>query len=563
MENQKIGIDLSNLLDASKQDAPPNRFTWDDVRYYFNLLLRFRWALLAPFCLAMLTGIYLALTLTPVYEASTLVLTMPPDVPSNIVRPVISEKLESQITTISQEIQSRSNLERIIAQFRLFSDSDDRDMFMEDKLIKLRANIKVDLTQSKSRDGSNAFSISFRGNDPEKTMKVANTLASNFIDANLEHREEKAVGTTEFLESELDMMRNKLKETENRLSIFRNQYMGELPEQLQSNLQLLSSLETQLNNRQERLRDERSRLLIAQNEVEQIRREMQAAGTVTGDPASVREQPGRPMTLPQLREQLAELQGTYTDRHPDVARLKKKIAEMEARGADLNPADPQRGTKTTPETLQAISSPVLREAVRRRMEAEANLANVQIEVNQINQQIREYRLRIERTPQREEQLLSLRRDYDNIKQAYDSLQSRKVEADMAVSMQKKNKGEQFRVVDYAKLPEKPVSPNMKLLFGLCTAAGLGIGGGIILLREFFDNSVRKPEAFQARLSLPVLMVMPAMEHMSGNRSRVLSRLNNGLSIAAGLVSIGLFACLASITFLYQSRVTEIVKGFLR
>jgi capsular polysaccharide biosynthesis protein len=197
------------------------------------------------------------------------------------------------------------------------------------------------------------------------------------------------------------------------------------------------------------------------------------------------------------------------------------------------------------------------------MESEASIANIQAEVNQINQQVREYRLRIERTPQREEQLLSLKRDYDNIRQAYDSLLTRKVEADMAVSMQKKNKGEQFRVVDYAKLPEKPVSPNMERLFMIFVAAGLGIGGGLVFIREFFDHSVRKPEAFQAQLSLPVLMIMPAMESMTGRRSRVLGWLSNGLSVAGVLASLALAGCLAAVTILNLPQASELLNGLLQ
>ena len=561
MDSQRTSIGLSDLAEPGP-DSSSKRFTWNDLRYCFNLLLRFRWAVILPFCLSMLAGIYYALNVTPVYEASTLVLTTPPDVPSNIVRPILTEQLESQITTIKQQIQSRSNLERIIATFALFSEPAAHGMFMEDKLEKLRQSIKVDLIQSRSREGSNAFSITFRGTDPEKTMKVANTLASNFIYQNLEYREEKAVGTTDFLESELEAMRTKLRETENQLSIFRNQHMGELPEQLQSNLQLLSSLENQLNNRQERLRDERSRLLIAQNEIEQIRRELQNVRTLPAEPTPGAPQTGRTINLPQLREQLASLQGIYTDQHPDVVRLKNMIAEMEAKEPAPTPAAPIRGAGSAQDALQSISSPLLREAVRRRMEAEANLANIQIEINQINQQIREYRQRIERTPQREEQLLSLKRDYDNMRQAYDSLLARKVEADMAVSIQKKNKGEQFRVIDYAKLPEKPVSPDMRRLFLIFTAAGLGIGGAIIFMYEFFDTSIRKPEALQERLALPVLMVMPDMEPVSGKRSRLLRRLELSLSAAGVLVCLSLLACLASLTVLNVPRAARIIKGLV-
>ena len=557
MANSKPNAELTELLDTAPEPAS-KRFSWNDIRYYLNLLLRFRWVLIAPFCLSMAAGIFLALFLTPVYEASTLVLVTPPDVPSNIVRPIVSENLPSQIATISQQVQSRSNLEKIIAEFNLFSASNHRNMFMEDKLTELRKNIKVDLIQSRS-----AFSISYRDNDRERTMKVANALASNFIDSSLEFREEKAVGTSTFLESELNNMRDKLETTEKQLSAFRNQYMGELPEQLQSNLQLLASLETQLNNRQERLRDERSRLMIAQNEMEQIRRDMQGVRTIPGAATASQPQPTGPMTLAQLKEQLTSLQGAYTDQHPDVVRLKGMITEMESKEPVSVTPDAQRSSGANSDTLQSISSPFLREAVRRRMEAEANIAGIQMEVNQINQQIREYRLRIERTPQREEQLASLNRDYNNIRQAYDSLLTRKVEADMAINMQKKSKGEQFRIIDFAKLPEKPVSPKMNILLMVFTVVGLGTGAGIVFIYEFFDQSVRKPETLQARLSLPVLMVMPAMELVPRRSRRVMGWLNNGLSVVGVLVSLGLFACLATVTVLNLPQAKEVIKGILK
>jgi uncharacterized protein involved in exopolysaccharide biosynthesis len=302
-------------------------------------------------------------------------------------------------------------------------------------------------------------------------------------------------------------------------------------------------------------------LVIAQNEIEQIRRELQNVRTLPAEQAPGAPQAGRIMTLPQLREQLASLQGVYTDQHPDVVRLKSMIAEMEAKEPAPALAAPVRGAGAAQDALQSISSPLMREAVKRRMEAEASLSNIQIEINQINQQIREYRLRIERTPQREEQLLSLKRDYDNMRQAYDSLLARKTEADMAVSMQKKNKGEQFRVIDYAKLPEKPVSPNMQRLFLIFTAAGLGIGGGIIFICEFFDTSVRKPEALQERLALPVLMVMPQME-VPGGRSRLMNHLELGLSTAGVLVCLFLLACLASVTILNFPLSAQVIKGLV-
>jgi uncharacterized protein involved in exopolysaccharide biosynthesis len=302
--------------------------------------------------------------------------------------------------------------------------------------------------------------------------------------------------------------------------------------------------------------------MIAQNEVEQIRREMQSARVLPTPAPAGQQQVGGPVTLAQLKEQLSSLLGNYTEQHPDVVRLKRKIAEMEAKEPVPNSTDIRREAASASDAPENISSPPLREAVGRRIQAENNIANIQAEANKINQQIREYQMRIERTPQREEQLLALRRDYENIKNAYNSLLSRKMEAEMAVSIQKKNKGEQFRVIDYAKLPEKPVSPNMNLLFLMFSAAGLGIGGAIIFMYEFFDTSIRKPETLQERLAVPVLMVMPEMQSAPSTGGRLLSRLELGLSAAGVLVCLSLLACLASVTVLNDPRLAQMIRGIV-
>ena len=188
-----------------------------------------------------------------------------------------------------------------------------------------------------------------------------------------------------------------------------------------------------------------------------------------------------------------------------------------------------------------------------------NIQAIEAEIVKTQAQIEQYQKRVEDTPKREQELLLLKRDYDNIKTTYSSVLNRKLEADIALNMEKKQKGEQFRILDAPRLAEKPISPNLKMLLMACVAAGLGIGGGIIFLREFFDNSVRKPEALQARLSLPVLMVMPAMEHMQTRRSRVLGWLNNGLSAAGALACLGLLACLAAVT-VFDLSPSEVIRG---
>lgn len=524
------------------------------IDYYLGLVLRQRWWIIIPFCLSMVLGIFLSLWLPPTYEASTLILVEPQRVPTTYVTPTVSTDIDARISTISQQILSRSNLEKIINDFKLFSDGPQRDMFMEDKLDSLRRQIKVEVTRA--RQTSDAFTIIFRGSDPQKTMNIANALASHFIDANLKIREEQASGTSSFLESELETMKRKLEELEGQLSAFRNKYMGELPEQLESNLRLLGTLESQLSNRQERLRDERSRLMIVMNEIDQVQRESQAIRRAA---ASDKKPSEGAATLAQLREQLAAMRATYTERHPDVVRLKQRIAELEAGEAGKSAGSGAAEAQSDPRPLPAAVYPALRERTAKRMEIEASINNLQADINQINQQIREYRLRIERTPQREEELLSLKRDYENVQKTYSSLLNRKMESDIALSMEKKKKGEQFRILDYAKLPERPVSPDIRRFFAMFSLGGLAIGAGLIFLIDSINGTFRRPDEIESLLGVRVLATIPKIHHA---REKLLRRLNLGFTAAALAVATVLLTGFGMLAFKGIQPTLEVARRFI-
>jgi uncharacterized protein involved in exopolysaccharide biosynthesis len=348
-------------------------------------------------------------------------------------------------------------------------------------------------------------------------------------------------------------MRARLEEVEKALEEYRRAHMGELPEQLQSNLTILERLQKQLGESNQRLREEKNRMLSVES---QIKFTQQGASPASG--TSVPALAGEPKTLEGLRQQLSEYESKYTANHPDVIQLKKKIETLENELIE-------GGKTAVPQTLKAPSAAA---GARPSMEADLrgqqqgilrNIQAIEAEIVSLLAQIEQYQKRVENTPKREQEMLLLKRDYENIKTTYNSVLARKLESDIALNMEKKQKGEQFRILDPPRAAEKPVSPNLKLLFLACIAAGLGIGGGIIFLCEFFDNSVRKPEALQARLSLPVLMVMPAMEHMQTRRSRVLGWLNNGLSAAGALACLGLLACLAAVT-VFNLSPSEVIRG---
>ena len=215
-------------------------------------------------------------------------------------------------------------------------------------------------------------------------------MASNFIEANLTERESQAAGTNTFLEGELETVRKRLIEKEDELKKYRQRFMGELPEQLGSNLSVLQGLQNQLAAKETSLRDLKNRLAEAEN---------QAATSSEGVTD--------PNDIGSLKRKLADLLMRYTENHPDVTRLKNRIEELEKLPV---------GGKTD----QITSSPISRE----RSELLRDRSALEFQIAQLQSQIRIYQLRVEETPKREQELISLRRDYDNVDNIYKSLLKR-------------------------------------------------------------------------------------------------------------------------------------------
>jgi polysaccharide chain length determinant protein (PEP-CTERM system associated) len=498
-----------------------------DPKYIIDLVIKRRWIVLIPFALAMIAGIALSIVLPKVYEASTLILIQPQRVPQNYVQSIVSTDTSERISTLSQQVLSRTNLEKLIDEFQLFQEADDINMYMEDKLESLRK--RIDINVSRDRRGNDAFSISFRDTNPDKVMKVTNALASYFIDENLRLREAQAVGTSDFLDAELQNMKSRLEDVESQLKTYRESYMGELPEQLDSNLRILDRLQEHLGESQQSLSESKIRLVALQNQADVSGN--QPTTVIIGQNAQEETN-----DIDQMRAQLENLLSRYTGRHPDVVRLKTRISELEKQATDSSESTPIGDG--TAQRSSGESIPVSPELRAQSVEINQEIRRLQEDIDDTRRQISTYQRRVENTPKREQELLSLRRDYQNIQTTYDSLLGRKLESEIAVNMERKQKGEQFRILDPAKMPQKPIKPNMQKLFILVVGAGLGLGGGIIFLLEYLDNSFKRPEDIEEDLGLPVLCSVP---QIIDRRALILRRFEHASCAVFSMISFVLFS----------------------
>lgn len=565
-----------------------------------EIVIRRRWFIIIPFCLSMLSGIYFAVTLPRVYGSETLILVEPQKVPTNYVKPIVSAEADNRISTISQQIMSRSNLEKIIDEFKLYSDPGQENMFLEDKIEYMRNRISVKLIRKR---GSEAFSISFKGKSPEIVMNVTNTLSTKFINQNLKVREAQGVTTSTFLEKQMNAKREELEKIEESLRQYRQRYMGELPEQLETNLRALDRIQRQIYERQQAIRDIRKQLVLLDNQQE-IYRNMLKENQSTPNETSVSNNGSYETinldddvseVLIQLKEELKKLKLRYTDSHPDVANIKRLIVKIEAEkefekvneklNSNVTLADTEKKNKDSDSTLiskkseetnKILDSTEIEKKSERIDKEMSEVSRIDIQNNQkdelyrdidqlkaeiykLNEEMKIYQKRVENTPKREQELLSLNRDYDNINDAYNSLLRRKIEAEIAVNMEKHHEGERFRILDYAQLPEKPISPNMIALFLLAVTGGLSSGCGLTFLIETFNKSFRSPEEIEALTGIRVAITLPLIYHP---KDLVKQKVNKFLSLLFITISCVLFLGFAVLTFKGVEQTMVVVERFI-
>ncbi len=505
------------------------------IEHIVDIIVRRWWIIIISFCIAIITGTVISVQLPKIYEAKTLILVQPQSVPSNYVQSLVTVDISSRITTISQQIKSVSNIEKLIKNFNLFPESENKKLAWEHKINNIREKITVNVTRT--RRSTDSFSISFQGKNPEKITKVVNALASYFINENLKYRETQVQGTSNFLEDELEIMRVKLEAVEQDMNNYKRKYMGELPEQLDSNLRILDRLQEQLTSRQRDLQESQGSLLSLQNAY-------RGFNNTNGDVLN-----SNISEIDQLRNQLSVFSAKYTKQHPDIIKIKKRIAILEQELSD--------GAKTFRNNNQNTANSYNRRLQIKRAKKEIYL--IKKEIKNLTNQIGAYKIRIENTPERELQLLSLQRDYQNMMDSYNSLLNRKLEAAIAVNMERKQKGEQFRVVDSARIPQTPIKPDLKKIFFIFIAVGLGICGGIVFLLEFVEKAFIRPEDIESQLNIPVFATIPKIDFLGKN---IFKKINLILTVLSILLALLITTVFAIVSFMGKEKIVLLFNKLL-
>ena len=515
---------------------PGKKYTPEDI---LQILRRRYWLILLPLAIVAAGTAAFTRTLTDWYRSETLILVVPQRVPENYVRSTVTTRIEDRLNSISQQILSRTRLERVIQDFNLY-EQERRTGIMEDIVDKMRGDIGVQVVKG------DAFRVSYVGREPRTVMKVTERLASLFIEENLKDRELLADGTNQFLEAQLEDARRRLMEQEKKVEVYRRQHSGELPTQLETNLQAIQNTQMQIQAVVESVNRDRDRRLVLERQLAEAEEPLPAVAPLPAAPAAGGDGENAPAPaakqLEFARSQLKALELRLKPEHPDIGLLKRRIrdlekaAEAEALAAPVTPA-PSRAEVARQQRIESLRGDIeqLDRQIAQKVEEEKKLRGVSAS----------YQARVDAAPTRETELVELTRDYTTLQNMYSSLLQKKEDSKLAANLERRQIGEQFKLLDPARIPERPFKPNRQLFYLGGIIVGLGIGLAMVGLLEYRDRSFRQDQDVIRLLSLPVLAVVPVMQ------SDVERRRNFKRRVAAN-VAMGstVFMCLAVVAYAF-------------
>ncbi len=474
---------------------------------YTTILKRRWWIIAIPAIIFPIIGYGITFFVQPEYLSQTLVLVEQQKVPESYVKAVVTEDLSGRLASMKEQITSRSRLQPIIERFNLFANS---GLSMDDRIDRTRKNIGIAPIQSEiaRTNGLPGFFISFKANDARTAQLVCGEIQSLFVSENLNDRAASAAGTTDFLKGQLADAKAKLDEQDARLAKFEQTYMGKLPGAESSNINMLTTLNTQLDAATQALTRMEQNKSYAES-LMSIQQQNQPQASEHGGPQTQQAE------LQQLLAQEADLTSRYTDDYPDVVSVRRKIAELRQKIASAPPPAPVTAS-TTPKASDSVSVQQFRLQMRA---MDQEIAQKKRDQGAIQAQLHTYQERVASSPEIEEEYKLITRDNQTAQQFYAELLNKIQTAKMATDLEKRQQGEQFRVMDEPNLPESPSSPKRPVYVAGGLAAGLFLGLLIVGTLEYLDTAVRSERDIWAFTKLPTLGVIALIAEAEPVKSR--------------------------------------------
>lgn len=492
---------------------------------YWAMVGRRKWWIVGPLFFGWLLVFLSAWVIPADYTSEAVILVEQQKVPEHYVMPNVQVDLGERLQAITQQVLSRTRLLNIINSQHLYQS------FLtpspDDQIRRMRKDIKIDLVETPSANGNRqeltAFKISYTSPKPSVAQQVNTQLASFFIDENVRASQQQSESTTQFLDAQLKTAAANLAEQEAKLRDYQKKHMGDLPSEMQGNIQMLASIQQQMQNAQEA----RNHALQQQAYLTSLATQYEAMGVdnlSSSSPQSIDQQ------IESAKAGLADARAKYTDDHPDIKKLKDAIAKLEElkkqqdadkAAASQKHSDAAAGTNTdakadttaerpgtTSEKLSAMT-PVMQ--IQSQLKAnKLEIRDRENEIKRLEAKAAAYQAHLGNMPATQVEMSELARDYEQTKKNYDELLGKKMNSSLATNLERQQQGEQFRVIDPPSLPEKASFPD-RFKFSL---AGLAVGIGLAVLfgagSEVLDDRIRSEQDLAEASPLPVLVEIPPL-----------------------------------------------------
>jgi protein tyrosine kinase modulator len=485
--------------------------TMDD---YLAMLRRRLKVILIPTLVAPVAGFLVSYSLPPRYTTQATVLVEGQKVPDNYVLPVITSDFAQRVQTLSQEVLAPSRLRPVLQSLGYNNPQE------QTKLInQIQQNMQVEpvittmstaaaaspTAKTKRPSASNeplpGFNVIYTDTDGARAQKICNAMTSMIVDENLRSRSEVAQSTTDFLGRQLEDAKAALDAQDAKLAAFKKQYMGQLPTDIDNNMRMLVSLNSQLDATTQTL----SRAQQDKTYTESMLAQQIAAwksSLSSSNPQTLQQE------LTQLQGQLLQLQARYTDDYPDVIKTKADIAEVQKKLKEINAAASDGSEKPGESAANSSEPPEIRQLRLQIHQYQAVIEQATLDQKKLQNGINLYQSRTAMSPAIEEQYNELTRDNGTAQAFYRDLLAKKSSAGLGTSMENQQEGEQMHIATTASLPDSPSFPVRPILAAGGLGLGLALGALIAIFLEFSDKSIRTEKDAAAIMDLPLLISVP-------------------------------------------------------
>jgi polysaccharide biosynthesis transport protein len=497
------------------------------INQLLGMVVRRRWWLMVTTVLVATAVSVGSLLLPNKFTSEATILAVQQQVPERYVTPNSTYSVQQALDSLSQAVLSRSQLLPMIDEFGLYP-KHRQDLGREGLAQLMRKNIEIEpIQKDPTSPDINALKVSFTADSPYVARAVTSRLTSLFIDENLKLQEQQDTGTTGFLKDQLADAKIDLQQQETRLRSYRMQYLGELPEQQDGNLAILSGLHMQLQNTMGEVSRAQEQRVYLTSLLDQYK----SLSTATGAPVLGAETPtpleDAQRELVRLKSKRTSMLAQYTPAYPGIQEINDEIAQQEklirTMETESKPAAKKGKTSSLSSTGTAMGGSLV-QVTSQLEENRVETADLVKRENALQAQIAQYEQRLNLTPVREQQLSDIMRNYDLSKKNYADLLSKVTESELATSLEQRQQGQQFRVVDPASLPIKPSSPKrMEIALG-GGVAGLFLGAALAFLMDSVAHVFYSEKDLSSQFKVPVVIGLPSVLVPSEERMRAWKRI---------------------------------------